>query len=104
MDMRAIMTRNNQPGEGVLPASYGHAISARMDLDFSHIPNGGIDAKVINRCLFRGMQCQAISGPSHDNQQVFKWAQSGSDVLKGWPHMGMPDVWDFNWVQMTPTA
>merc|ERR1719436_996947 len=80
------------PMEGVLPSSPGHAISSRMDLAFSKIPNGGIDAKVLNRCLLRSMQCQAISGPSHDNQAIFKWADNGVDRMPGWPHLGLPDV------------
>jgi len=104
MDMRSIMNRNMWPNEGVLPNEPGHAISARMDLGFSKIPNGGIDAKVVNRCLFRGMQVQAISGPSHDKQGPFKWMDGPAEVVKGWPHMGLPDVYDFNWVQMSPTA
>lgn len=104
-DMRSIMNRNVYPNEGVLPNSPGHAVSARNDLDsVSHLPNGGIDAKVTNRCLFRSMQTQAISGPTHDNQAVFKWRDTGGDVFPGWPHMGLPDVWDFKWVQMTPTT
>lgn len=110
MDMRSIMNRNNWPGEGVLPNEPGHAISARMDLGFSKIPNGGIDAKVVNRCLFRGMQVQAISGPTHDTQKPFQWTPWVVDnaghqqVISGWPHMGLPDVFDFNWVQLSPTA
>lgn len=104
MDMRSIMNRNNWPGEGILPNEPGHAISARMDLSASKIPNGGIDAKVVNRCLFRSMQCQAISGPSHTKQTVFKWKDGAADTMQGWPHLGLPDVWDFDWVQMTPTA
>lgn len=104
MDMRSIMNRNQWPAEGVLPNEPGHAISARMDLSFSKIPNGGIDAKVVNRCLFRSMQVQAISGPSHDKQAPWKWMDGAAEMAKGWPHMGMPNVYDFNWVQMAPTA
>merc|ERR1719265_1165061 len=104
MDMRSIMNRNHYPSEGVLPNEPGHAISARMDLDsVSHIPNGGIDAKVTNRCLFRSLQTQAVSGPTHFGQKVFKWVDAGREVFPGWPHLGLPDVWDFRWVQVTPT-
>jgi hypothetical protein len=102
-DMRSLMNRNNFPHEGVKPNMAGHAISARMDMD-SGIPNGGIDAKVTNACLFRRLQCQAISGPSHDKEPVFRWRRNGKEVFPGWPHFGLPDVWNFNWVQMTPSA
>jgi hypothetical protein len=96
MDMRYVMNRND-PSERVDPPSPGHAVSARMDLDGSMlIPNGGIDAKVVNNCLFRKLQCQAISGPSHDQQPAFSWT-----AFAEYPHLGLPDTWNFNWVQMT---
>jgi len=105
-NMRSMMNSNRFPNEGVLPSEPGHAISARLDLDpLSHLPNGGIDAKITNYCLFRALQTQAISGPSHVNQPVFKWRNSeGVDIFPGWPHMGLPDVWNFDWIQMTPSG
>merc|ERR1719482_1594219 len=52
-DMRNVMNRNDYPNEGVLPNEPGHVISARMDLDpGSLLPNGGIDAKVVNYCMW----------------------------------------------------
>jgi len=104
-DVRNLMTRNNYPNEGTAPSAPGHAISARMDLvGYSPIPNGGIDAKVVNRCLLRQLQAQAISGPTHAQQKVFAWREEGKDLWPGWPHMGLPDVYNFDWVQMTPTG
>lgn len=104
-DMRNVMNRNNYPNEGILPNEPGHSISARMDLDpVNQLPNGGIDAKVVNRCLLRSLQCQAISGPTHQAQEPFAWRNAnGDELFKGWPHLGLPDKWDFNWVQMTPS-
>jgi hypothetical protein len=102
-DMRALMNRNTYPHESVWPNAAGHAISARMDLD-SGIPNGGIDAKVTNNCLFRRLECQAISGPSHDSEPVFRWRKNGKELFPGWPHFGLPDVWDFTWVQITNSS
>eukprot|EP00927_Polykrikos_kofoidii_P077421 TRINITY_DN7435_c0_g1_i1.p1 TRINITY_DN7435_c0_g1~~TRINITY_DN7435_c0_g1_i1.p1 ORF type:complete len:789 (+),score=137.76 TRINITY_DN7435_c0_g1_i1:53-2368(+) len=106
--MRITMNRNEFPKEGILPSGAGHAISARMDENQGgeRIPNGGIDAKVVNWCLFKMLQCQAISGPSHDHQPVFRWTaeQGGGDLWPGWPHLGLPDSWNFDWVQMSPTA
>lgn len=103
--MRSVMNRNAFPNEGVLPEEPGHAISARMDLDtINHLPNGGIDAKVVDRCLFRSLQCQVISGPSHDAQPIFKWrSATGAEFFPGWPHFGLPDIWDFSWVQTSPS-
>lgn len=102
--VRSIMNRNTFPNEGVFPSEPGHAISARLDLDkVSHLPNGGIDAKVTSRCLFRSLQCQAISGPTHASQPVFVWSEGGQEAFPGWPHKGLPNAWGFNWVQMTPS-
>jgi len=102
-DMRNTMNRNTYPDEGVVPNEPGHAISARMDLDpISRLPNGGIDSKVVNYCLFKAMECQAISGPSHSKQKFFAWRDAdGKELFGGWPHLGLPDRWDFDWVQMT---
>jgi hypothetical protein len=104
-DIRNLMRRNEYPGEGVTPNEPGHAISARNDLDpINLLPNGGIDAKVTGRCLFSALQCQAISGPTHDSQSVFKWRDSsGKDIFPGWPHLGLPDSWGYDWIQMTPS-
>ncbi|CAK8997095.1 unnamed protein product [Durusdinium trenchii] len=107
--MRSTMTRNSPedltPGQ---PSGPGHAIMARLDLDpmVNNIPNGGIDAKVTNSCLLKAMQCQAISGPSHSALPAFRWTTevdgAKSELFQGWPHLGLPDVWDFDFVQMTP--
>merc|ERR1719405_440631 len=105
-DMRTLMNRNMYPNAGVEPNEPGHEISARMDLSPTQpIPNGGIDAKVTNRCLFRTQAVQAISGPSHANQPVFTWLKDDEiEAWPGWPHTGMPNVWNFDWVQMSPAA
>lgn len=103
-DMRAVMTRNNFPHEGTLPNEPGHAISARLDLDpVNHIPNGGIDAKVTNKCLFHAFTCQAISGPTHTEQPIFQWNDGSKEFYPGWPHLGLPSRWDFEFVQVTPS-
>jgi len=104
-DMRALMNRNAYPAEeGVTPNEPGHAVSARLDLaepEGQRLPNGGIDAKVAGRCLLQQLQCEAISGPSHDSQPVFRWRDK-AELFPGWPHVGLPDVWNFSWVGMTP--
>lgn len=109
-DMRSLMRENRWPHEkfaGALANGVtnhpAHAVSARFDLDpVSHLPCGGIDAKVTNSCLFRRLEAQAISGPTHLEQTPFKW--DGDRAFPGWPHLGLPDAWDFSWVQMTPAG
>lgn len=106
MDMRGALNRNMYPYSGVEPNEPGHEISARMDLSPTQpIPNGGIDTKVTNRCLFKAITAQAISGPSHMNQPAFQWIKDDeTEAWPGWPHVGEPDTWNFDWVQMTPAA
>jgi len=105
-DMRALMSHNMYPYAGVEPNEPGHEISARMDLSPTQpIPNGGIDAKVTSRCLMKVMAVQAISGPTHANQPAFRWTKDGGmDKFPGFPHVGQPDVWNFDFVQMTPAS
>jgi len=105
-DMRGVMNRNVYPNEGFgEPNEPSMAISARNDLSTSPIPNGGIDAKVVSRCLLKAMNVQAISGPTHDSQKVFRWTDdTGRSTFPGWPHAGQPDVWNFGWTEFTPTG
>jgi len=105
-DMRLLMRRNRYPSTGAYPATPGHDISARFDLlQKGGVPNGGIDAKVVNRCLMEVHQVQAISGPSHAPLPPFRWrSESGEELWPGWPRDGLPDVWSFGFVQMTPTG
>lgn len=105
-DMRGTMNRNIYPNEGFgEPNEPSHAISARNDLSTTPIPNGGIDAKVVNRCLVKGLAVQASSGPSHDVQKAFRWmGDDGREAYPGWPHYGQPDMWNFGWTEFTPAG
>jgi hypothetical protein len=102
-DMRGTMNRNIYPNEGFgEPNEPSHAVSARNDLSTTPIPNGGIDAKVVGKCLAKALSVQAISGPTHDAQKVFRWTDgTGREIYPGWPHAGQPDSWNFNWVEFT---
>mmetsp|Transcript_69321 Transcript_69321/g.129489 ORF Transcript_69321/g.129489 Transcript_69321/m.129489 type:complete len:601 (+) Transcript_69321:141-1943(+) len=97
-DMRELMTRNgNAQGSAF-------EVSARLDLDTVHLPNGGIDAKVTGYCLAHSMQVQAISSPSHQSIPPFQWTKDGIDLWPHWPHYGLPNVWNFGFVGMSPTG
>jgi hypothetical protein len=104
-ELRALMTRNMWYG---YPSDPNHDISARMDLDQQMpLPNGGIDAKVTNAVLFRQLHVQAISGPTRGGfVPPFKWTDTGlangTDLWPAYPHKGLPNLWKFDWVQMTP--
>lgn len=103
-EMRILMDRNAYPSPGTVSA--GHEIMARMDLDPAvKEPNGGIDAKVVGRCLMKSLGVQAISGPSHESLGPFRWTKEDkTEAWPGFPHIGLPEVWNFEYVQMNPTG
>ncbi|XP_074636174.1 putative phospholipase B-like 2 [Acropora palmata] len=82
------------------PYSAENGISARSDLNpadgkypfgaLGHRKHGGTDAKITNSEMVKSLECVAVSGPTHDQQPVFKWSTSGWDTP-----LGHPDAWDF---------
>ncbi|CAD7925332.1 unnamed protein product [Amoebophrya sp. A25] len=105
LDMRGLMTSNGW-GTWPGPTSPGHAIAARMDLARqAPIPNGAIDAKIVNFCLSRLLSVQAKSGPTDNAQPPFRWEKKdGSERFPGTFHYGLPNVWTFPWVQVSGTG
>jgi len=80
-------------------------ITARSDLDPSKpIPAGGTDAKATNKCLVQKMGTQAVSGPPlMPGGSPFRWKEAnGKETFPGWPHSGVPDEWNFDWVSAVP--
>eukprot|EP00928_Gymnodinium_smaydae_P072120 TRINITY_DN5553_c0_g1_i2.p1 TRINITY_DN5553_c0_g1~~TRINITY_DN5553_c0_g1_i2.p1 ORF type:complete len:341 (-),score=40.42 TRINITY_DN5553_c0_g1_i2:275-1297(-) len=105
--MRGEMQRNEWPHEidGGPANTPDHAIAARGDLYKAEPrPNGAVDSKVTNACLARKLAADAISGPTHEGQEPFRWsdASSGKALYTSYPRDGLPDVWNFNWVRMSP--
>lgn len=105
--LRDMIMMNKYPKAGVSPNTPGHEISARFDVSpkpMQPFPNGGIDAKITNKCLFPN-RLHAISGPSHKFMKPFSWKnQQGRDAWPGVEHIGMPDVYNFDWVMVTPAG
>jgi len=105
-NMRSEMQRNKWPHEvdGGPMNTPDHAIAARGDLDRRDPqPNGGVDSKVTNFCLAKKLAADTINGPTHDGQKPFKWTNSaGRSLYPDYPHDGLPDLWNFDWVRMTP--
>jgi hypothetical protein len=111
--MREEMTRNKGTQEPVDEPKLqvpSFAISARSDLADTdgHInregsPDGGVDAKITSSCLFRSLTAQAISSPSHTSLPAFRWTSTdGSELWPGYPHEGLPNEANFDWVQVAP--
>eukprot|EP00392_Amoebophrya_sp_AT5.2_P010307 g10367.t1 len=102
LDMRGLMTENKW-GAWPGPTSPGHDVAARMDLARKNrIPNGAIDAKIVNHCLARTLSVQAHSGPTDAGQKPFRWQKKGGvERFPGVYHYGLPNVWAFPWVQIS---
>jgi len=64
---------------------------------------GGIDSKVTSasRVLDGSLLVDAVSGPTHQGQEQFTWEDGRWD---GITHIGLPVVYDFDWIQVQPTS
>jgi hypothetical protein len=56
--------------------------------------------------LARKMKFWAQNGPTHDDQAPFDWRKTGpypnKEYKKEPVHVGMPDIWDFDWIMFKP--
>jgi len=107
-DFGNMMRYNDYEQDTLSHGNAGLAISSRFDLvtmDYPDNPSlqrnafGGIDSKITSYEMMQSTSCQAQSGPTHDDQPVFKWS--------AWPkvpHYGMPAEYDFGWVDMDFSA
>eukprot|EP00698_Gefionella_okellyi_P023044 TRINITY_DN7740_c0_g1_i1.p1 TRINITY_DN7740_c0_g1~~TRINITY_DN7740_c0_g1_i1.p1 ORF type:complete len:554 (+),score=107.20 TRINITY_DN7740_c0_g1_i1:208-1662(+) len=98
--MRALMLYNNFQTDPLSQGNAARAIASRYDLTNSKSAFGAIDAK--NTCYFRSktLEASAISGPTHEQQAPFSW---GQQQQQQWPNVrrdGVPDTFDFDWVEM----
>jgi hypothetical protein len=94
-DMQALMMSNDWQHDPLSQGDAANAIAARWDLSIAGPEAGGaIDAKITSSVLMAAGNVSAISGPTHEQQAVFSWDPTWSDV----PHQGQPETWDFDWV------
>jgi len=76
-------------------------VTGRNDYSGRPVPEGGIDAKVTSRCLVRDVRMQAISGPpTNGDHPPFDWDAFNN----GWPRFGLPQTWNFPWVNAAETG
>ncbi|XP_078523272.1 putative phospholipase B-like 2 [Lissotriton helveticus] len=112
--MIRLMRYNNFPEdpmsrcEGCYPSQNGeNAISARSDLNpasgtypfgaLGQRQHGGTDMKVTSFEMARVYGMVAVSGPTWDDLPPFQWSTSPFSVLL---HMGHPDLWQFDPVEV----
>lgn len=82
-----------------VPAVLG-ALASRGDLNPGTAP-GVIDsvatnAVLVSMALIDNGGVVAVGGPTHDDQEVFKWSTAPA-VIQEVAHKGTPDAWDFDW-------
>jgi len=86
-----------------LHSSAENAISARCDLNpkngtypfgaLGHRSHGATDMKITGYSMFKKLQFVAQSSPTFDNLPPFQWSKA--DFADDTPHVGMPDLWNF---------
>ncbi|KAK8814155.1 hypothetical protein WA158_008017 [Blastocystis sp. Blastoise] len=88
------------------PLSEGHperSISSRYDLRYpNHAAFGGIDSKITSTSLMMNHTTIAISGPTHQNIKPFSWSEFEKIHPENPSHEGLPDVYNFDWVNVDP--
>jgi hypothetical protein len=95
-DFKNLLRYNNFENDPLSGGEPDGAISARMDLSSDQSSAfGGIDSKATNLASVAYMNCDANSGPTHDQQKPFSW-----DIFPNATYQGQPTVWDFDWVTM----
>lgn len=100
-NMMTIMRYNNYVQDPFGQGNPMHAISSRGDLPYydgtkrtEHM-FGGIDSKVTSYQLMQSLTTMAQSGPTHDQQPPFRWAERPEI-----PHPGQPEIFEFDYEAM----
>eukprot|EP01133_Synstelium_polycarpum_P003945 gene3945-4568_t len=97
LDMQDLMQFNNYVKDPLSMSSPMNAISSRADLlSDNPKPFGGVDSKVTSLKQIKELSCTAISGPTHQGLGPFKW--SAHPEWSNSSHVGLPDTWNFDWV------
>jgi len=97
--MQWIMQWNDYQNNAISNGNPAYAISSRYDLKTANASAfGGIDSKITsNQMIKNDVQALAISGPTHQGQPPFSWA---NPLFSSVYHTGQPQVWNFAWVKM----
>eukprot|EP01132_Coremiostelium_polycephalum_P003860 gene3860-4811_t len=102
-DMQDMLQFNNYKTDPLSLGTPLDSISSRADLldpvlnGRQPIPFGGVDSKITSSKQISNLGCTAISGPTRSNNlPAFRW--SSNPAWANISHIGLPDVWDFDWV------
>jgi hypothetical protein len=96
--LKNLMRYNNYKQDPLSNNDPSNAICSRIDLESKNPqPFGCTDSKVVDAELMSQMKCDAICGPTADQQPPFSWMN-----WPQWTHEGQPNTFDFSWQHMTP--
>jgi len=98
--MQHIMRYNDYKNDPYSEGNPCNSICCRGDLDKKNpIPNGCYDSKVTDYNMALSMQSYAINGPSlGDSLPPFQW----TDAFNNTTHLGLPNLYNFDWQKMKP--
>lgn len=105
-DLKRIMRYNNWREDPLSNQHASHAVASRYDLEVESqlfALDGAIDAKVTSWSKLRhrhGQQqlaCEAVSGPTSDQNPVFEWSDELAALS---PHFGQPKRFNFTYQEM----
>jgi len=99
--MKHLMRSNDYEKDPYSLGDPGNAICSRFDLEPSSKrprPSGCYDAKVTSYSRALNLVCEAINGPTTQNQPPFSWTGQFEDMV----HEGMPQTFNFNFEVMDP--
>lgn len=99
-DFKRVMRSNNWHTDPLSEGHASHAVASRYDLEtdpgmFSL--DGAIDAKATTSELLQSLECDAVAGPTHDNNPVFEWTPENTALAS---HEGHPPRFDFDFTRM----
>lgn len=99
-DLKRVMRYNDWRADTLSQGHASHAVAARFDLETDPALaslDGAVDAKVASLALFARLECDAVSGPSHDQNPVFEWTPAARAQA---PHAGLPPRYAFAFERM----
>lgn len=105
--MKKVMRYNDYLSDPLSRGNPANTICSRYDLEpeGKSKPTGCYDTKITNYELFKQFKATAVNGPTtgYGNLPVFQWHTSTNpDPLDSdTPHVGLPDRFDFDFVEMS---
>jgi hypothetical protein len=102
-DLGRLIRYNNWQVDPLSKGTPRNAIMSRYDLDPEaqhRRPAGGLDAKMTSALSAQNGHVRIRAGPTTDDQPPFSWSQFEAKTGEKYAHHGLPDTYDFPWVDL----